>query len=434
MFGGPPRRRISWAMSRSHLLCRRRIAEDPLEHLGARALRRVAGRPRRPRRPRGNQHGRSVGAAGRVRILVGPHVHAAVAGALNQRDRRRARSPVVLTLGLEMRRDHPRAGLLADLDRLAHRVEQRRGCRPVLAGHVPQRIAALAAFVRNVDAVHSRQFLRELHDLVGHAPAARLVLEARRDADRALLQRLPHQRAHLRPLLRRRRPPHIVAHHPAADRAVADQQQGVGADAELLDERPLLRDRPRRAAVLVDDDRGDALRDQVGRGAAAGVLVAEPAARVGPVVGVRVDVDEAGRDVLAGCVDGARGLGASQRADRGDAPAADRDVGREPRVAGPVEDPAVPDQQVVRLRRLLRGQGGGAGGEDKAGEKGHAFHAVILATLPRGRIRAGGGRAAQRTDGSTMVMPAATDSKCRGLKVSSSPTCSRASDAAMSAS
>ena len=105
------------------------------------------------RRPRRNQHRRSVGAARRIRILIGPHVDAAIARPLDQRDRRGARSPVVLALRLEVRRDDARAGLLADLDRLAHGVEQRRRDRPVLARHVPQRIAAFAALVRDVDAV-----------------------------------------------------------------------------------------------------------------------------------------------------------------------------------------------------------------------------------------------------------------------------------------
>ena len=144
----------------------RRIAEHALQDVGAVGAA-VDSRPApgRPRRPRRNQHRRSVRAARRIRILIGPHVDAAIARALNQADRRRARSPVVLALGLEVRGDDARAGLLADLDRLAHRIEQRDGARAVLARHVPQRIAAFAALVRNVDAVEGRQLA---------APAPRL--------------------------------------------------------------------------------------------------------------------------------------------------------------------------------------------------------------------------------------------------------------------
>jgi hypothetical protein len=79
--------------------------------------------------PRGNQHGGAVGAARGIRILVGPHVHAAIPRALDEADRRRARSPVVRALGLEVRSHHARAGPLAHLDRLAHGVEQRRAGR-----------------------------------------------------------------------------------------------------------------------------------------------------------------------------------------------------------------------------------------------------------------------------------------------------------------
>ena len=255
----------------------------------------------------------------------------------------------MLALRLEVRGDDARAGLLADLDRFAHGVEQRRRGRSVLARHVPQRIAAFAALVRDVDAVDRRQLARELDDFVGRAPAAGLVLEPRGQADRAFLQRLPHERAHARDLVRPRRPPHVVAHHAPAHGAVADEQHRVRADAGLLEQRALIGDGPRRAAVLVDDDGGDALRDEVRRRSTHRIRIAKAAARARPIVGMRVDVDESGRDVLAGGVDGTRGLRVRQRADRDDAAAADRDVGGEPGIAGAVEHAPVLDQQVVSL-------------------------------------------------------------------------------------
>ena len=67
---------------------------------------------------------------------------------------------------------------------------------------------------------------------------------------------------------------------------------------------------------------------------------------------MRVNVDEAGRDVVSGGVDDARRVCAGQRPEGDDATAADGDVGREPGIARAVEDAAVTDEQVVR--RLLR--------------------------------------------------------------------------------
>ena len=297
---------------------------------------RRAGRTRRPRR---NQHRRSVGAAGRIRILIGPDVDAAIARALDQRHRRRARAPVVLALGLEMRGHDARAGLLADLDRFAHRIEQRRRGRSVLARHVPERIAAFAALVRDVDAVArpaARARARSTSSVVLQRPG--FVFESRRHPDRAFLQRLPHERAHARDLVRPRRPPHIVTHHAAAHRAVADEQHRVGADAGLLQLRALIGDRPRRSAVLVDDHGGDALRHEIRRRSPHRIRIAKSAARSRPIVGVRVDVDEAGRDVLAAGVDRARRLRVRQRCHRDDAAALHGDVGGEPGIAGAVED------------------------------------------------------------------------------------------------
>ena len=99
----------------------------------------------------------------------------------------------------------------------------------------------------------------------------------------------------LRDLISPRRPPHIVAHDTAAHGAVTDEQHRVRTDAGLLEQRALIGDRPRRAAVLIDDDRGDALRDEVGRRAANRIRIAKSAAWTGTVVGMRVNVDEAGR-------------------------------------------------------------------------------------------------------------------------------------------
>src|SRR5690606_8125353 len=251
---------------------------------------------------------------------------------------------------------------------------------------VPHRVGSLAALVRDVDAAPGHDLLDQRGDLVGRAPAAGRVLEAGGEAPCAFLHALAHERTHALDFLRGRGPAEVLAHDLAAHGAVADEQDGVGPDAAPLDALALLADRPGRAAVLVDDDRRDALRDEVRRRAAARVRVAQPAALAAAVVRVRVNVDEAGRDDLAARVDRARGARArrGEPADRGDPPVADADVRVEPRVARAVQHAPAGDEDVearvlVRGVRLLRvrvsvggaeqqgeGEGGGEGAEHAA--------------------------------------------------------------------
>ena len=111
-------------------------------------------------------------------------------------------------------------------------------------------------------------------------------------------------------------------------------------------------DRPRRAAVLIHDDGGDALRDEIRRRAANRIRIAEAAARTRAIVCVRVNVDEAGRDVLARGVDHARGLARPRAGRRSDAAAAHADVSGEPGIARAVHHAAVANQEIEPLRRL----------------------------------------------------------------------------------
>src|SRR5262249_2945828 len=62
------------------------------------------------------------------------------------------------------------------------------------------------------------------------------------------------------------------------------------------------------------------------------------------IIGVRVHVDEPGRDHQPPGVDGAAGSNIRHPADGDDAVAADADVAVKPRVAGAVHDPAVADE------------------------------------------------------------------------------------------
>ena len=140
------------------------------------------------------------------------------------------------------------------------------------------------------------------------------------------------------------------------DRAVRHEQPDVGADALLLVGGALRGEVDRPAAVGIDEHGGEALREQrlpvlqlFGREAAAGV---------------RVDVDEARRDVAIGGVDhGLRRGVAAATPSRAMRSPRDADVGAIPGIAGAVEDAPVADQDVELLRRL-RGRDGHDGAED----------------------------------------------------------------------
>ena len=146
---------------------------------------------------------------------------------------------------------------------------------------------------------------------------------------------LPHERAHPGDLVRRGRTASVAAHHLRPHRAVSNHQHRIRPDAVFLDLRPLRGDRPRRASVVIDNDCGDALGDEVRCGADLGVLVAEAAPCSGAVVRVRVDVDEARRNELPVRIDGALGGRVAETANGSDATVADANVRRDCRIAGP---------------------------------------------------------------------------------------------------
>jgi hypothetical protein len=146
---------------------------------------------------------------------------------------------------------------------------------------------------------------------------------------------------------------------------MSDEQHGVGRDGLLLEKAALFCHRPRRAAVMIDHYRGDALRHEVRRLANRGIRIPQTALSTGPIVRVRVDVDKPGRDVFAGCVDDACGLGVSERSHRHNPPATHADIGRKPGIARAVQDPRTADQKVKCRGRLLRHrQAGNAEGND----------------------------------------------------------------------
>ena len=68
------------------------------------------------------------------------------------------------------------------------------------------------------------------------------------------------------------------------------------------------------------------------------------------VAGVRVDVDEAGRDDAIARVDDARRGRAAERPDGRDAIAGDADIGAQPRVARAIHDACVANQDIETAR------------------------------------------------------------------------------------
>ncbi len=111
-------------------------------------------------------------------------------------------------------------------------------------------------------------------------------------------------------------------------------------------------------AAFPEDHRGDALADEALR-----VAIAEER-----VVRVVVNIDEAGRDDQARCVDGALRGFAGELADGGDAVAGKGEVGDVAGVARAVGDTAVADEDVVVLGEEWKG---GENGKEGAAHSGH---------------------------------------------------------------
>ena len=88
---------------------------------------------------------------------------------------------------------------------------------------------------------------------------------------------------------------------------------------------------------------------------------------------MRVHVDEAGDNVLAGRVDDAGGGGAGEPADGDDLVVRDADIGGVGGAAGTVEDLAAADEEVEVLGGGGGGEEGGEGREEGEGEAVHGY-------------------------------------------------------------
>ena len=213
------------------------------------------------------------------------------------------------------------------------------------------------ARVRRVQAPRPAADRTEGAELVRRRGTLGRVLEPGRESPGALLERLLEVPLHRRELVARRRPV-LEPHGRQPELAVRDEARdvhrrpgglealevagriapGEGQRRRVPVDRPLregrIRDREAAVAAVPDDLGGDALVEGADR------------ARVDEqgVVGVAVDVDEAGDDVEAGGVDLRRGRG--DLADRDDALAGNADIGGDRRPAGAVDHAAVPDRDV----------------------------------------------------------------------------------------
>ncbi|MCU0990897.1 MAG: hypothetical protein MUE63_15335 [Xanthomonadales bacterium] len=151
----------------------------------------------------------------------------------------------------------------------------------------------------------------------------------------------------------RRRPFEIVAQHLFTQRVVA----GISGDVDgggLLDQLEAeIQQRKRRAAVLPEHRRGDALAD---RGQRSRLLEQV-------VVGVAVGVDETGRQHKAAAVDHGFAGQRFQRAAGGDGAAVDAHGSGLPRGAAAVDDDHVADQLAGEVGGRQGGRLGIAGSQ-----------------------------------------------------------------------
>ena len=135
---------------------------------------------------------------------------------------------------------------------------------------------------------------------------------------------------------------------------MADERREVDGGAGILHRRERLADVERRRAAVAGDDRRHTHADEVGGGG-----------MVGDLVGVGVDVDEAGRDDEPGRVDAVGAVSRRDLANRLDASALDADVGAPRRRARAVDDQAAGDDDVELCRLSLRAGPAGGGTADE---------------------------------------------------------------------
>ena len=304
----------------------------------------------RPRRHDGRERIAPRG----VGVGVGRNVQPLGAGVVDRGDDARDLAPVGLAGGLEMENLDRNVCLTADLEDFVDR-----GGFGI----------AFVAHVGRIDPAVTGGDLGQCDQFIGGGVGAGRVLQRTRQPHGAVLHGGRDQRLHLLQLRGRRLHILVAEHHPA-HRGCPDVGAEVDADALFFEPREItIQGAPGRLDaeafvtphVVLDDlvvercDRvafardlgGDALVDfrrQAGRDEYVHLRLAQ-------------HVDEAGRHDPALRVDGlARGR-VRQPADRDDAIAADGDVAVVPGRARAVDDPPVPDDEVVFASRGIHGHG-----------------------------------------------------------------------------
>ena len=275
--------------------------------------------------PARNQRADDAGAARVVRILICPDLDTAVAGLPDALDERHRQTPAGRPQRLHVGDDAGNVRFLGDPDHLLH------------GGDHADRVVRLVSDVALVDAAHRAHDLRQRDHLLGRRVAARRVVQPRGEPDAPRLHPVPGHRLHAVKLVGRGC---AVGHpeHCAPNRAVRHVEGDVDADAALLESGPLGSQVGRAAAVRVQRNGRQALREEL----PAVLQTATQALRR-----VRVDVDEPGRDGQPGRVDRARGRRIAEASDLDDAAGADADIGGNPGITATVEDAAVADEDVV---------------------------------------------------------------------------------------
>ena len=256
---------------------------------------------------------------------------------LEQRDHRVALPPHVGAERFDVRDVHGNLRFAADANDLVDRADQ------------SDRVGALVAKMRVVDAALRRGDLRELDHLFGRRVAAGRVVEPGRHADRAIVHRAQHDGAH-RVHLRRRRGGGRGSNDGAAHRSLADVDGGVRPDAVLRPPVELLADVDRTAAVVVRDDGGDALHE------IRQVRARSAAFERSPAVWVCGSMNPGATTSPFASIVRPAVTRPPRIADEHDPIAADADVRRPRRAAAPVDDRSAANQHVD----LLLGRAGTA--------------------------------------------------------------------------
>ena len=335
-------------------------------------------------RPRREQCGLQAGARGFPRILVGGDILPSGPGAVDRLDDCARRAVGVDTQNLDMGNVDGEPGFTADGQHFLHRLLD------------ADRIGRFVALVGVVGAAAYRCLARQRNDLVRIRKALRNVIQAGRQAERALAHALGHERFHFAqfPLVGSAAG---LAQHGAAHWAEAHIGRDIGPEAtrfHFIEEGSDLR---RSAAVDAGENRGHSLHEP------RQIQAAFPIAGFEETLGMGMRIDKArGDDHSAGIDDACIGGRIATGADINDFVPGDDHVADERRFRTSIVDRTARQNR----RPRLRGPGGSTarqarGREEGKGCRNRSYHAhlsvlsalrtrVSSAVVPRfTRIRSG---------------------------------------------